>query len=82
MKRFWPNEKHWHPCFDTFENFIPDEKGYDFIYCSHMLYHVDLSLWPRFLKKVYDSLTVGGVAVITLCAAKGGMFCLILGTQF
>jgi SAM-dependent methyltransferase len=46
---------------------------FDFVLCSHMLYHVNVGEWEPFIKKMYDMVNIGGICVIILISDKGNM---------
>ena len=53
-----------------FENFLLPHP-YDFVLCTHMLYHVKLKDLSGFLEKMYQSMSPGGKTLITLSAPRG-----------
>jgi SAM-dependent methyltransferase len=54
----------------NFQN-ITLKSTYDFILCSHVLYHVSQNEWPCFLQRIYDLLDPKGIALIVLIAPNG-----------
>lgn len=55
---------------DNFQDAAIDEK-FDFVLCSHVLYHVPHSQWPSFVKKVEGLIRLGGKGLVSLVAPKG-----------
>lgn len=55
---------------DTFEN-ARVERQYDLVLCSHVLYHVALEEWPRFVDDLLARTRPGGHCVIVLGAPRG-----------
>ncbi len=47
------------------------EKVFDFILCSHVLYHIARKDWAFFLKTIYRSLSPGGRGLVVLVAPRG-----------
>ncbi len=47
------------------------ENSFDFILCSHVLYHLDRKDWAFFLNKINQSLSSGGKALVVLVAPRG-----------
>jgi len=46
-------------------------KQFDFILCSHVLYHVPQNYWSVFIQKILKLLSKKGKALLTLVAARG-----------
>jgi len=45
---------------------------FDFVLCSHMLYHLPQAEWESLLAKIHNLLEPHGIAVIILAAKRGG----------
>lgn len=63
--------------FKTFVNNFEELKindKFDFILCSHVLYHVDQDKWQSFLNKFYDTIGNNGKGMLVLLAPKGEWF--------
>jgi SAM-dependent methyltransferase len=45
--------------------------NFDFILCSHMIYHVERNDYEAVIKRIYDLLDCGGKAMIVLVAPRG-----------
>lgn len=57
-----------------FPNFFQDcifPQKFDFALCSHVLYHIDVKLWPSMIDKFIDSLNPQGKGMFVLAAARG-----------
>ncbi len=65
---------HEETCYDIFPTSFQEvklPKRYDLVLCSHMLYHVPLKEWPKFLDKLIDTVEVGGALMIAIIAPRG-----------
>jgi SAM-dependent methyltransferase len=50
---------------------FPDDTAFDFVLCSHMLYHVPIPEWSAFVQKAYKLLRPGGVLLLLLNGPRG-----------
>ncbi len=55
---------------ENFQDFPVDHK-YDFVLCSHVLYHVPRPQWTSFLKKMHEVIASGGRGLVAMVAPKG-----------
>jgi len=46
----------------------------DFIGCSHVFYHIDISSWPSILDGLVEKLNLGGVLAIAMTADRGEQY--------
>lgn len=58
--------------------------SYDFVLCSHVLYHIDLKKWPAFLDKLYKSINANGKGLVIMMAPRGRFHeeCLKLNPEY
>jgi arsenate reductase-like glutaredoxin family protein len=56
--------------FCNFQDVMLEDK-YDFILCSHVLYHVPRAEWAAFLEKMYGLIRSGGTGLISMVAPVG-----------
>jgi SAM-dependent methyltransferase len=55
---------------DTLESYHSPER-YELVLCSHVLYHVPLAHWGRFIDRLLGFVRPGGYCLIVLSAARG-----------
>lgn len=55
----------------TFQEASMENRTFDLVLCSHMLYHVPMADWSSFLDKAYQLLQPGGVLLVNMMAQRG-----------